>query len=99
MPTCMQRLRYASALLEFLPLLSTASTGLDLPNPLFLPQIPNNVHTEPLLSLELQWKHFLPLAEHLRRTRLLNHRKKKPFMLGPEIPFLVSVPKGHFREP
>lgn len=75
------------------------STGLDLPKPLFLPQIPNDVHMEPLVSPELQWKHFLPLAEHPRRTQGLNHRKKKPFILGPEVIFLVSVSKGHFGEP
>lgn len=68
--------------------------------PLFLLQI-SDVHTELPLSLQLQRKHFdfLPLAEHLRRTLELNHRKRKLFILHPEITFLVSVTKGHFREP
>lgn len=71
------------------------TSGLDLPCPLFLPRTPKGAAA----LLELQWQHFLPLAEHLRRAQELSRRKEKPFILVPEIIFLVSVSKGHFREP
>lgn len=35
---------------------------------------------EPLLSLELQREHFLPLAEHLRRAQELSRRKSRLYL-------------------